>query len=45
MAHWQRRLLVLLLVAAVAWAGDHKYNKGDPIELYANKIGPFANPT
>lgn len=40
------RLLVLLLVAGVAWAGsDQTYNKGDRLELYANKIGPFANPT
>ena len=46
MAQWQQRLLALLLVAGVAWAGsDRTYSKGDSIELYANKIGPFANPT
>lgn len=25
--------------------GDHKYKKGDEIMLYANKVGPFQNPT
>lgn len=25
--------------------GDHKYKKADEIELYANKVGPFQNPT
>lgn len=24
---------------------DHKYQKADSIELYANKVGPFQNPT
>lgn len=23
---------------------DHKYSLGDPVPLYANKIGPFHNP-
>lgn len=25
--------------------GDHKYKKGDDIMLYANKVGPFQNPS
>lgn len=25
-------------------ASDHKYKKGDAVELYANKVGPFQNP-
>ena len=28
-----------------ALLGDHKYKKGDEIILYANKVGPFQNPT
>ncbi|KAI5069312.1 hypothetical protein GOP47_0015613 [Adiantum capillus-veneris] len=34
--HWQ---------FAVASASDHKYVKGDPVPLYANKVGPFQNPS
>ncbi|XP_059065674.1 transmembrane 9 superfamily member 2-like isoform X2 [Cryptomeria japonica] len=26
-------------------ASDHKYSKGDQVPLYANKVGPFNNPT
>jgi hypothetical protein len=26
-------------------AGDHKYKEADSIMLYANKVGPFQNPT
>ncbi|MEW5307798.1 MAG: hypothetical protein WDW36_010174 [Sanguina aurantia] len=26
-------------------ASDHKYKQGDAIMLYANKVGPFQNPT
>lgn len=25
-------------------ASDHRYNRGDPVPLYANKVGPFHNP-
>lgn len=25
-------------------ASDHRYNDGDPVPLYANKVGPFHNP-
>ena len=25
--------------------GDHKYKQGEDIQLYANKVGPFQNPT
>ncbi|KAG5529791.1 hypothetical protein RHGRI_030243 [Rhododendron griersonianum] len=24
---------------------DHRYNVGDPVPLYANKVGPFQNPS
>ncbi|KAG5531885.1 hypothetical protein RHGRI_026482 [Rhododendron griersonianum] len=26
-------------------ASDHRYNRGDPVPLYANKVGPFHNPS
>ena len=25
-------------------ASDHRYSEGDPVPLYANKVGPFHNP-
>ena len=25
-------------------ASNHRYNKGDIVPFYANKVGPFANP-
>jgi major membrane immunogen (membrane-anchored lipoprotein) len=25
-------------------ASDHRYKEGDPVPLYANKVGPFHNP-
>ncbi len=44
--------LMALLAAGVGCAvaertllGDHKYKQGDAIMLYANKVGPFQNPT
>ncbi|GIL57276.1 hypothetical protein Vafri_12531 [Volvox africanus] len=52
---WQRGcFLVVLALGAAAGAaagrellgsGDHKYKQGDSIMLYANKVGPFQNPT
>jgi len=43
---------LLLLLLALAWAAqvqggysDHKYSKGDHVPLYANKVGPFQNPS
>jgi hypothetical protein len=32
-------------VTASAAAASHEYKKGDLIVLYANKVGPFTNPT
>ncbi|EEF40534.1 transporter, putative [Ricinus communis] len=26
-------------------ASDHRYKEGDPVPLYANKVGPFHNPS
>jgi hypothetical protein len=37
--------LALLGLAASASAASHEYKKGDLIVLYANKVGPFTNPT
>ena len=39
-------LLLLLALVGVASAGaaDHKYKTGEPVPLYANKVGPFHNP-
>ncbi|GFR44323.1 hypothetical protein Agub_g5536 [Astrephomene gubernaculifera] len=54
MARWQAVVLLALAFGAVAsaaaertllGAGDHKYKQGDGIMLYANKVGPFQNPT
>lgn len=28
----------------VSDASDHRYKAGDPVPLYANKVGPFHNP-
>lgn len=43
---WQ--IVVLLLVCTAirvrSNASDHKYKVGDPVPLYANKVGPFHNP-
>jgi len=43
---------LLLLLLALAWGAqvqggysDHKYSKGDHVPLYANKVGPFQNPS
>jgi len=43
---------MLLLLIALAWTAqvqgdysDHKYSKGDHVPLYANKVGPFQNPS
>ncbi|XP_074579396.1 transmembrane 9 superfamily member 2-like [Curcuma longa] len=40
-------LLILCFgIAGVASdASDHRYKKGDPVPLYANKVGPFHNPS
>ncbi|KAL5209003.1 hypothetical protein ABZP36_004626 [Zizania latifolia] len=41
--------LLLLLACAVAGVvsdgSDHRYKAGEPVPLYANKVGPFHNPS
>ena len=31
--------------SAQSLTGNMVYKKGDPVPLYANKVGPFANPS
>ncbi|KAF3793802.1 Transmembrane 9 superfamily member 3 [Nymphaea thermarum] len=41
-------LALLLLCSAVqvrSGASDHRYKQGDAVPLYANKVGPFHNPS
>ncbi|OAY70144.1 Transmembrane 9 superfamily member 4 [Ananas comosus] len=33
------------IVGVASDASDHRYNAGDPVPLYANKVGPFHNPS
>ncbi|PNX84584.1 phagocytic receptor 1b-like protein [Trifolium pratense] len=40
--------LSLFLLAAThvrSDASDHRYSDGDAVPLYANKVGPFHNPS
>ncbi|KAL8218523.1 hypothetical protein R6Q57_021896 [Mikania cordata] len=37
-------LLICLGSLVESNASDHRYNKGDIIPFYANKVGPFSNP-
>lgn len=37
-------LLLLFLAPALLDASDHRYNPGDAIPLYVNKVGPYHNP-
>eukprot|EP00658_Telonema_sp_P-2_P001788 TRINITY_DN1066_c0_g4_i2.p1 TRINITY_DN1066_c0_g4~~TRINITY_DN1066_c0_g4_i2.p1 ORF type:complete len:400 (+),score=73.32 TRINITY_DN1066_c0_g4_i2:47-1246(+) len=41
-------LLVLLILCAIrasmAHEADHKYNVGDEVKVWANKVGPYHNP-
>ena len=38
-------ILFLYMSSGVKSDGsDHKYKSGDPVPLYANKVGPFHNP-
>ncbi|GJP83701.1 hypothetical protein CLOP_g13826 [Closterium sp. NIES-67] len=43
------RVLAAVLLAAVivvdASASDHRYGQGDKVPFYANKVGPFHNPS
>eukprot|EP00980_Cylindrotheca_fusiformis_P013909 scaffold3618_cov129-Cylindrotheca_fusiformis.AAC.9 len=34
----------LIIHPASAGTGDHKYKKGEHVELWVNKVGPYANP-
>ncbi|KAJ1490351.1 hypothetical protein T484DRAFT_1743590 [Baffinella frigidus] len=51
MAAWGRSrwlalgLVAFVLLAAQAAASGTKYRRGDNVPLYANKVGPFANPS
>ncbi|MCD7454453.1 hypothetical protein HAX54_024892 [Datura stramonium] len=42
-------IVVLFVLCCVSPArsdgSDHKYKAGDPVPLYANKVGPFHNPS
>ncbi|CAM8877211.1 unnamed protein product [Rhodiola kirilowii] len=38
-------LLVCMAYEVASDGSDHRYKAGDPVPLYANKIGPFHNPT
>jgi len=40
-------VLALAVLACVLGAGadDHRYKEGDRVPLYANKVGPFHNPS
>uniref|UniRef100_A0A0D9XHA9 Transmembrane 9 superfamily member n=1 Tax=Leersia perrieri TaxID=77586 RepID=A0A0D9XHA9_9ORYZ len=38
-------LALLLLGCGCAAADSHRYRPGDPVPLYANKVGPFHNPS
>ncbi|XP_073293518.1 transmembrane 9 superfamily member 3-like [Primulina huaijiensis] len=44
--HASLLLMFLCFVVGVkSDASDHKYKLGDPVPLYANKVGPFNNPS
>ncbi|CAL9179669.1 unnamed protein product [Musa hybrid cultivar] len=38
-------LLCFGVTGVVSDASDHRYKQGDPVPLYANKVGPFHNPS
>ncbi|EPS59962.1 hypothetical protein M569_14842, partial [Genlisea aurea] len=38
-------LLVYAAVGVRSDASNHRYNQGDTVPLYANKVGPFHNPS
>lgn len=44
--HSSLLLMFLCFVVGIkSDASDHKYKLGDPVPLYANKVGPFNNPS
>jgi hypothetical protein len=46
-----RAVLQALFTIGLLWelggasASDHRFKQGEEIELFANKVGPFSNPT
>ncbi|XAR47999.1 hypothetical protein NMG60_11030665 [Bertholletia excelsa] len=38
-------VLTYLISQAISEPSDHRYRAGDPVPLYANKVGPFHNPS
>ncbi|KAL9256164.1 Transmembrane 9 superfamily member 3-like protein [Drosera capensis] len=38
-------VVLLICDSARSDASDHRYKSGDPVPLYANKVGPFHNPS
>ncbi|XP_047089980.1 transmembrane 9 superfamily member 3-like [Lolium rigidum] len=38
-------LLAFAVAGVLADGSDHRYKAGDPVPLYANKVGPFHNPS
>jgi len=38
-------MAIVVCLAATAQAASHRYSQGDVVPLYANKVGPFSNPS
>ncbi|KAJ4745858.1 Transmembrane 9 superfamily member [Rhynchospora pubera] len=38
-------LICFAITGVLSSASDHKFKVGDPVPLYANKVGPFHNPS
>ncbi|CAA7401327.1 unnamed protein product [Spirodela intermedia] len=38
-------LVCVGIVGVVSDASNHRYSQGEPVPLYANKVGPFHNPS
>uniref|UniRef100_A0A2P2MKB3 Transmembrane 9 superfamily member n=1 Tax=Rhizophora mucronata TaxID=61149 RepID=A0A2P2MKB3_RHIMU len=47
MAYWAVAVLVLCVVVGQVRsdASDHRFKAGEDVPLYANKVGPFHNPS
>lgn len=45
--HGSRGVILALFLALVVGvrSEEHRYKRGDPVPLLANKIGPYANPS
>jgi transmembrane 9 superfamily member 1 len=37
-------LICFAITGVLSSASDHRYKAGEPVPLYANKVGPFHNP-